>query len=309
MASSRRRIGLDFWRLQSATRPFLKLVRQCDLELYDIAIHQNDITFYAPISKRMDIHRYVEGAQLLRTTGMLGYLLRNLRRPIRLISLLCVALLWYGLSHIVFEVEIKGEQKESRALIEQTLQTMGYQVPFYSSDVNDIKMKLKKTLENEIAWLEIEKMGSRYRISYTPKEFASLQTLSNDELIAQRDGLIQRFDIEHGNKVKKVNDFVHAGDVLVSNVITNTANENKETYVKGRVFAYTWSDIRVEMDANDLPRSFQYYDLLMEARREVSKDFKENDAIDKENILQFSSDMGKIEMMVHYTLIRDITTP
>ena len=33
------------------------------------------------------------------------------------------------------------------------------------------------------------------------------------------------------------------------------------------------------------------------------------DKISKENILQFSTDMGKIEMVVHYTLYKDITTP
>ena len=47
----------------------------------------------------------------------------------------------------------------------------------------------------------------------------------------------------------------------------------------------------------------------MAARAQVSQDFHKDDKIHKENILQFSKDMGKIKMVIHYTLLQDITTP
>lgn len=186
---------------------------------------------------------------------------------------------------------------------------MGYTTPFHHQDENKLKEALKKKLENEIAWLEIEKRGSRYIITYTPKEFATLETLHHRELIAKQDGVIARFDIQHGNKVHKVNEFVHKGDVLVSNVIADSKSKNQEVYVKGRVFAYTWRDVTVSMDDTKMPKAFQYFELLMAARAQVSQDFHKDDKIHKENILQFSKDMGKIKMVIHYTLLQDITTP
>ncbi len=58
-----------------------------------------------------------------------------------------------------------------------------------------------------------------------------------------------------------------------------------------------------------MPKAFQYFELLMAARAQVSQDFHKDDKIHKENILQFSKDMGKIKMVIHYTLLQDITTP
>ena len=78
---------------------------------------------------------------------------------------------------------------------------------------------------------------------------------------------------------------------------------------RGRVFAYVWKDITVTMDKTKEPKAFQYFQLLFDARRKVSEDFHKDDRIYKENILQFSTDMGKIKMVIHYTLIKDITTP
>lgn len=306
---NRKNVGLDKWKVQTDIQTFLSICRRNRLELYDITIHQNFIQFYASCLQRPNLYRSFENIERMTTTGMLGYLFRSLKKPSRILALILSCCLWYGLSHVVFAVEIKGEKEECRQLIKSTLKQMNYEPPFYAQNVNDIKMKLKKQLENEIAWLEISKQGSRYRITYTPKEFASISKLSHDELIAQEDGVIVRFDLQHGNKKYKVHDFVHKGDVLVSNVLDDSKGKKEEVYVKGRVFAYTWKDITVTMDRNKLPKSFNYFELLLQARGEVSKNFKKDDKIYKENILQFSNDMGKIKMVIHYTLMKDITTP
>ena len=97
-----------------------------------------------------------------------------------------------------------------------------------------------------------------------------------------------------------------ANDVLK---LDDSKGGKQEVYVKGRVFAYVWKDITVTMDKTKEPKAFQYFQLLFDARRKVSEDFHKDDRIYKENILQFSTDMGKIKMVIHYTLIKDITTP
>lgn len=306
---NRKGFGLDQWKVQASCDEFLWITKKNQLELYDITLHRNYIQFYASILQRPKIYRCFETCDLITTTGMLGYALRSLKKPYRIAAILLSILLWYGLSSMVFEIQIKGEKDESRKLIADTLKKMEVVPPFKSRDVSQLKTQLKKNLENDIAWLEIEKQGSRYLITYTPKEFASLSQLGHEELIAQEDGMIERFDIQHGNKLHKVNEFVHKGDVLVSNVLEDSKGGKQEVYVKGRVFAYVWKDIAVTMDKTREPKAFQYFQLLFDARRKVSEDFHKDDRIYKENILQFSTDMGKIKMVIHYTLIKDITTP
>lgn len=307
--NSRKKVGLDEWKAECDIETFLQIVKHNEIELYDLRIYDDVEVFYTNIWQRHIVARSFQHIERIATTGMLGYLFRSMRRPSRVISVAMACLLWYGLSHVIFEVDIKGEQKESRKLISETLKDMGYDTPFYEKDMQQMKAQLKKKLENDIAWLEVAKQGSRYIITYTPKEFATLTKLGHNELIAQEDGVIAYFDISHGVKMHKVNDYVHAGDVLVSNVLEDSKSKKQEVYVKGKVYAYTWRDVTVSMDNNKLPKSFQYFDLLLEARGEVSKDFREGDKIYKENILQFSHDMGKIKMVIHYTLYKDITTP
>jgi len=240
---------------------------------------------------------------------MLGFLLRQMRQPRRMVDIAFVIALWYLLSHTIFAITLSGDKEESKRLIQTTLQDMGYTTPFYDSDMQKMKSDLKKRLENEIAWMEVSKTGSQYHIQFTTKEFATIEPLQQNELIAQKDGVIEHFELQHGNKLVAINDFVHAGDVLVTNVLVDSSNTNQDLYVKGKVYAYTWKEVHVEMAANKLAKPFQFYQLLFEARREASHDLRKGESIYKENILQFQDNAGTISMDIHYTLIEDITTP
>ena len=182
---NRKGIGLDRWKVQTSCEEFLWITKKNQLELYDITLHRNYIQFYASILQRPKIYRCFEAVDLVTTTGMLGYALRSLKKPSRIIAIVLSMLLWYGLSSMVFDIEIRGEKDESRKLISDTLKKMDIVPPFKSHDVAQLKAQLKKKLENDIAWLEIEKLGSRYLITYTPKEFASLSQLGHTELIAR----------------------------------------------------------------------------------------------------------------------------
>lgn len=306
---NKKEIGLDEWRLYDDLLHVLQMVKIHDLELYDVSEHATYTSCFAPVFQRHRVHSCFEKAQLVKTTGMLGYCFRCLAKPYRVVGLLCAVGVWYVLSHMVYGIEIKGSDPNCTKLIQDTLVQLGVTTPCYETTLQNIKQDLKKTLEHSIAWLEIEKIGSRYLISYTPKAFASVEELGHEELIAQQDGVIERFEVLHGNKLRKVNEFVHKGDVLVSNVIDTHDQTKTELFVKGRVFAYTWKDVSVTMEDDGMPKSMQYFDMLLQARSEISEQMKKDDRIYHENILQFSKELGKIKMVIHYTLIQDITTP
>lgn len=309
MKSKQRIIGMDEWWIPCSVLHITHLLKQRGWSIYELRQKQDGIVCYAPITQRKEIYASFEHAQLRKTTGMLGFFFRQMRRPSRILCLFLSMLLWYGLSHTIFAITFKGDKEETKQLLATTLAEMGYVTPFYGKDMQQMKAEVKKRLENQIAWMEVSQTGSRYHIQFTTKEFAEIETLGQDELIAQKDGVIEHFELQHGNKMVQINEFVHKGDVLVSNVLVDSKNTNQEVYVKGKVYAYTWREVHVEMEANELPKAFQFYQLLFEARREVSKDLRKEESIHKENILQFPDNPGTISMDIHYTLIEDITTP
>lgn len=303
------RVGMDLWEVSLDYPRLVRLVRKQNWRLYEIHSNAQGLRFYAPLTQRKTIASTLVHARLITTTGMIGFLLRQLRRPRRILCLIVSLLVWWMLSHTIFAIELSGDQKDSKVLIRQTLQEMGVNPPFFDHDMQQLKADLKKRLENEIAWMEVYKEGSRYHIQFTTKEFAHIEALNRNQLIAQKDGVIEHFDLQHGNKLVAINDFVHAGDVLVSDVLSDSKQNEQELYVKGKVYAYTWKKVHVEMEAGKLPQAFAFYQLLFEARRQASEGLHGEERIDKENILQFHDNAGKISMDLHYTLIEDITTP
>lgn len=303
-----KKLGLDYWKVDMDSTCFFKQCKKCELEIYAIRIKHNMIYFYTHIWQRKRVIRAISDVEYINTTGMLGYLLKDIKRPCRIMSIGISICIWCMLSSMIFDIEIVGEDNKIKTYIENTLKKLNYQVPIYKSDSILMKQKLKKQLENKVAWLEIEKSGSKYKITYIPKEYEHMEPLHHDELVAKKDALIQRFDIQHGNKVCNVNEFVHKGDVLVSNVMEDSFHKNHELFVKGRVFGYVWKDITVTKKDSKLPNSIKFFELLMASRRMVSKEFHKDDCIKEEKILQFTKDMGTIKMVVHYKLLQDITS-
>lgn len=309
MMKHKQRIGMDQWCLSYHIADFLRIVKRKGWSVYEIGQKGDLIIFYTSIVYRNEILRTFEEIEHLRTTGMLGFLLRQMRRPSRLLCVAVSALLWYGLSHTIFTIELQGDKQETKDLLSSTLNDMGYTTPFYSTDMQSMKNTLKKRLENDVAWLEMSQVGSRYHIQFTTKEFADIETLGRDDLIAQRDGVIARFELQHGSKMVALNQYVHKGDILVSNILMDSGNAPQDVYVKGRVFAYTWKEVHVEMENNELPKPFQFYQLLFEARNEAARELGVDEKLVKENILQFQDNTGTISMDIHYTLLQDISTP
>ncbi len=302
-------LGLDYWCVQMDPYEVFIRCKQKNLQIYDVQIHKEMVLFYAPIYERFSILHTFESCTLKKTTGVLGYILRSLKIPYRVVAVVLSIGLWYVASHTVFTVEFQGEDASLKQTIHQQMKKLSYQLPMFQLDQQQLKLDLKQQLSSKISWLEVEKIGSKLKVYYTPKKFADEKEIGNDVLIARQDGVIQRFDISHGNKVVKVDQVVHKGDVLVSNEMQDSNGVTRALQVEGRVFAYTWKDITLTVKDEGLPMFFVYFDLLMQARAEVSATFHEDDYIENENILHFLKEGGKIKMVIHYTLVQDITTP
>lgn len=301
--------GLDYYSIVLDINQLMKIAIQQDWEIYDLLQKDEQLFFYASVKNRSSIQQQFPNISLLNTTGVIGFLFRNIKNPIRVLCLCICIILWYTLSQTIFHIEITGEKDSVKQLIQMELNTLGYKIPMYDKNIPQMKQELRKALENDIAWLEVIKKGSELQISYTPKEFVNIKSLERNELIAKKDGVIAYFDVQHGYKTVLPNQLVTKGDVLVSNMLLDSKNKTEELYVKGRVFAYTFTKVEVSLDSGSINNPFTFYSCLLKARDEVSSNFKEDDKIKEENILQFYEDVGKIKMVVQYQLLEDITTP
>ena len=124
-------------------------------------------------------------------------------------------------------------------------------------------------------------------------------------LYASKSGVIRAFYLLSGVKQVKVYDFVNEGDLLVSDILVTTQEENVLVGTLGKVFASTFYYIEVKCDLDLDDASKQAY-LLNEARNKVSENLNSvEEYIESEQILV--NDIKNGFLKLYYVLYEDIT--
>lgn len=299
-----KRYGLDHYSIHLKQLLLLRQCRKSNLFIYHVHEKEEVIYFDVRVKDRNRVQSILPTAKYLYTSGIVGMLLRNFTNKTRLISYASCILIWCILSSTIFHVEVYGTKDQLDQRIVKTMDSFLYQ----SKNVDKIKKTLLDTYQKDVSWLEVYDKGSIIKIRYAAKEKVEKSQKGSVPLVAKKDGMIAYFKSDAGYKVKKAKDIVKKGDILVDNHMPDSFNRDVSLEVSGKVYAYTWQRVVVEMNANRLPEAINYFSLLLEARNQIDIDLKNEEKIVKENILQFSKNQGKIKLEILYTLLEDITS-
>lgn len=158
--------------------------------------------------------------------------------------------LFLVLINTIFEVEIITSDKDIKNLLLEELAINGiskYKFVKSYEEVEKIKANILKKNRDKIEWLEIERIGTKYTVKL---ELRKIKDLDLDDtprdLIAKKNGIIKELKVESGEILRKVNDYVRKGDVIVSGKITKDDEIKKIVKAKGKIYAETWYNIIVE---------------------------------------------------------------
>ena len=157
----------------------------------------------------------------------------------------------FTLSNIIFEVEVVHRKEDVRNLIYKELDRYNIKKYNFVKSFDEQEQIVKNILDNnkdKLEWLEIERVGVKYiirveeRIINSPKKEEK-----NRHVVAAKDGIIMHIDSSRGEIVKKINDYVKKGDIIISGHI-NKGEEVKNTVAaEGNVYAEVWYTVDVEM--------------------------------------------------------------
>lgn len=130
---------------------------------------------------------------------------------------LFIGILWVS-SLFVWEVHVVGNERVDDETILSGLSDLGFSVGSYIPGV-DVKTLCNEYLINsdEIAWISVNIIGTRAEVQVRdvlPAGQSEKPTPSN--LIAVRDGLIERIELSSGQSVVETGQSVRAGQVLVT---------------------------------------------------------------------------------------------
>ena len=159
--------------------------------------------------------------------------------------------LLYFLSNIIFDVEVIHNDKYIRDLLYSELDK--YNIKKFNfvkkyEYVQKVKNEILNNYKNDIEWLEIERVGTLYNIRVDKRIINNIkQDGQNRHVVAKKNGIIMRIVAEKGEIVKKVYDYVRAGDIIISGEIYKNKEVIGQTSASGDVYAEVWYKVKVEM--------------------------------------------------------------
>lgn len=165
--------------------------------------------------------------------------------------LLCGFFVLFILTHLTFEVEVVHTKEEIRHLIKEELKQQGihkfaWKVGYERQE--EIVREILNKYKDKIEWLEIENVGTKYIVKVEERKLnEETQEEKPQDVVAKKDGIILKIEATSGTVVKKKNDYVKKGDIIITGVIKNQDTLMKVIPAQGRVFAETWYRSQVEM--------------------------------------------------------------
>ena len=189
--------------------------------------------------------------KIIERIGLNKYLNFIKNNYIVLIFILLGFLLNILLSNLVLDIDIVHSNKEIKKIIKEDLQEFGikkYKFKKSYTEKEMIKDRILTKEKDKIEWLEIEEKGTKYIIKVEERKIKNSVTCTPRHIISNKKAIITKITSESGEILKKVNDYVVPGDILISGIIYNKETAVDKKCAIGKVYGETWYKIKVILD-------------------------------------------------------------
>lgn len=232
---------------------FLKKLMSSKIELLDIKIinHKELIV----LIYKKDYEKLVE-LKSIYEIDVIGY--RGLLKIKKIIDInkILILFVFFGLallitlSNIIFSVEIVHNDKEIREILTKELSNCDIEPKKFKKSFRKIEKIKKEILEkyrDKIEWLEIESVGTKYIVKVEERKIINIEEdYTKRNVIATKSAIIKKVFAKNGVIVKNTNDYVNAGDVVISGEITLNETVMDTIKAEGEIFGEVWYNIKVE---------------------------------------------------------------
>lgn len=188
-----------------------------------------------------------DGGILIKLKGVLA------RKDWILAGLFSVCFLFL-IANTAWKVEITGVPTHLEDAIEKKLAQSGLYEGAWTYSLTPLEL-IQEQLLNEIPdllYIGIQQKGTSFYVDAIEKKMEKpREVTTQNELIATKDGIVQKMFIKSGVPLVERNDMVKKGDILVTSnleITEENSDQDKQTKkvpVQGKVFANTWYNIQV----------------------------------------------------------------
>ena len=154
------------------------------------------------------------------------------------------------LSNVIFKVEIIHSDREIRELLEAELKKEGivkFGLKKNYKELTNIRNKILDNNKQVLEWVEIVGYGTKYIVRVEERKFnEEKDSFKYQSIISKKDAVLTRVDAIRGEKVRNVNEYVKAGDVVISGNIIKPDNSKVVTKAEGKVYGEVWYEVDID---------------------------------------------------------------
>lgn len=236
---------------------FIRRLKSNNIEILNITyISKNEINikiYECDYEKVIELKTVYE-IDILNYYGTVKVKNNILNNKFIIISILIALSIIYFLSNMIFYVDvITNDSKMEQVLIEE-LSELGikkYKFKKNYKKLQEIKKTILTKYRNELEWIEIENVGTKYIIRYEPRIINQEKTdtpLRN--IVAKKDAVISSMTVSSGQIVKSINSYVKKGDVIVSGYIKLNDSVKDTVSSSGIIYGKTWYNVTITYPYN-----------------------------------------------------------
>lgn len=181
------------------------------------------------------------------TLKIIDFIKKNL---IIILSLIIATIFLYFFSNIIFSVDIIYNDKEIIENMEKELKKYGikkYKLKKEYKELNRIKEEILKNNKDTLEWIEIIEDGTKYIVKLVErKKEKQINEYEFQSISTTKDAIITQIKATSGEKVKEINEYVKANDIVISGIITKPDNSLIYTKARATIYGEVWYKINIE---------------------------------------------------------------
>lgn len=221
------------------------------LDLKNISYKEVEIKVYKSELEKIEKIKTVYELQEVNSYGFIKIKKILYKNRILLFFLLLGIGLLLILTNIIFEVEVVHNKKEIQELLLSELKKYGLTEKKFVKSFNEIekiKEEILKKYKDKLEWIEIERSGTKYIVRVEERKIPiEEEKQQNRNIVAKKSAIIKTIIAENGVIEKNINDYVKAGDVIVSGSVYLNEQLKSIVSASGTVYGEVWYKSTVEV--------------------------------------------------------------
>ncbi len=148
------------------------------------------------------------------------------------------------LSNTIFSVEVIHSNANVRKLVANELKERNISKWHFKQSfkkIQEIKEEILSEYKDRLEWIEIENIGTKYIVKVEERKLKRDESnYIYQDIVSNKNTIIMSIEATEGEIIKRKNDYVKKGDVIISGKIMKGEEVSKLVKASGKIYGEVW---------------------------------------------------------------------